>query len=965
MTTPLKAVRPAVNGWNAEYLDSQYQRWLADPASAPPDMASFFQGFDLARSAAPASGAAGRHAGGSGGAGMAAAAVKQAAVAQLIFDYRDLGHLAAELDPFGREREGPAELQPRTHGLSDADLDLVFAGESSPLEGPATLREIIAALDETYCRSIGAEFMHIREVSERDWVAERMERSRGRAALSADDRRAVLEHLLKAETFEKFLHTRYPGEKRFSLEGGESLIPVLERIVESAPEAGVEEIVLGMAHRGRLNVLCNVVGKTYNQIFTEFEDNWEEDFVDGGGDVKYHRGYSGERVTRSGQSVWLAMASNPSHLESVNGVVEGRTRGKQRLRGDKERTRVVPLLIHGDAAVIGQGVVAECLNFSQLEGYRTGGTIHVVANNLIGFTTGEQDARSSRYCTDIAKMIDAPVFHVNGEDPEACVFVAQMALEYRQAFRKDVFIDVWCYRKWGHNESDEPSFTQPVMYALIKDRPSVLKVYAERLLAEGVIDEARMASVRGGLDEAINRAQAASKQTPTDPLIDPGSKKWRGFGKAYSHAPVETGVSQELLREVARAMGRTPEGFHVNPKLVGLLKARAASCDGLDGPIDYATGESLAFGTLLVEGTPVRLSGQDCRRGTFSHRHAALFDAKTGEAYLPLNGIREVGEPGTAALPLEPGADGKPRQARLCVHDSPLSEFSVVAFEYGYSVTDPNMLTMWEAQFGDFANGAQVMFDQYLASAEAKWQRWSGLVLLLPHGYEGAGPEHSSARLERFLQLCGDDNLQVVYPSTGAQIFHLLRRQVRRPFRKPLVVMTPKSMLRVPTSRVRDLVSGGFREVIDDPMFEGAGAKRAAVKRVVLCTGKIYHEMFERRLSLKREDVALVRVEQLYPLHAEMLRGVLASYPKGAEVAWAQEEPGNMGAWRHMEAALREDLGVERVRYIGRPRSASPAVGSKHAHKDEQEAILTAAVGAAPAKVAAAEPARVAEPVGG
>jgi len=987
MSSSVKAARPSVNGWNAEYLEAQYERWRHDPTSVEEGLGVFFQGFELARGGvAPGAGSAtmasagaaaarrnglgsppaSRALGSDGTLSVAAVGLTSApgmgdvgvslnaGVAALMHHYRDLGHLCAAIDPFGRERPCPPELTPEFHGLNEADLDTVCSPALSPLDRPAPIREIIGSLDETYCRSIGIEYMHMSDVRERLWIATRVEKARNKPELTKGDRVHILERLIRAEAFEKFLHTRYPGEKRFSLEGAESVIPLLDRIVEQSPDAGVEEIVLGMAHRGRLNVLCNIVGKTYEQIFTEFEDNFEDDFADGGGDVKYHKGYSGERVTRFGKKVWLAMASNPSHLESVDPVVQGRTRGKQRVRGDKARMCVAPVLIHGDAAVIAQGVVTETLNLSQLEGYATGGTIHVVINNLIGFTTGEEDARSTRYCTDVAKMIEAPVIHVNGEDPEACVWAGQLALAYRQQFRKDVFIDVVCYRKWGHNESDEPSFTQPQMYALIREKESVLASYAKKLRKDGVIGEKDVDEVRRRLEEAIDKAQAASKLQPFDPTIDPGSRRWKGFDKSFTHAPAETKAPLATLQEVARAMGRVPEGFDLNRKLQGLLKARAGSCDHESNEIDYATAESLAYGTLLVEGSAVRLSGQDCRRGTFSHRHAAVRDASTGESYIPLNHIREMGEPGGSGLAGEPGSDGRPRQARFCVHNSPLSEMAVVGFEYGYSLTDPNMLVMWEAQFGDFANGAQVMFDQYLSAAELKWQRWSGLTLLLPHGYEGAGPEHSSARLERFLQLCGDDNMQVVYPSNASQIFHVLRRQVRRPFRLPLVLMTPKSMLRIPTSRVGDLAHGRFLEIIDDPTFaplpwdkapsSGLSAK-AGVRRVVLCSGKLFHELDERRRAISKKDVAVVRVEQLYPLHVEALKDVLASYPREAEVLWAQEEPQNMGAFRFMEAELRERVGVASVRYVGRPRSGTPATGSKTQHKKQQESILSGAIG--------------------
>ncbi|TVQ60298.1 MAG: 2-oxoglutarate dehydrogenase E1 component [Phycisphaerales bacterium] len=982
MSSAPKPVTPSVNGWNAAYLDAMYAQWRQDPGSVAADMAMFFSGFDLARAngaaapgiaSAPGTGTPGspgasgspaqaHDAGGPGGGPLFIAPVgltgglwadslkgsKQAAVASLMFHYRDIGHLCADLDPFGRERDFPRELDPQTHGLRDTDLDTVFDAGPLPVGKPAPLRDIIEALDDTYCRSVGAEYMHIADTEERCWLAERMERSRNSIELSRGERFHVLWQLLRAESFEKFLHTRYPGEKRFSLEGSESLIPLLDRLVECAARDDVEEIVIGMAHRGRLNVLNNIIGKTNEQIFTEFEDNWEEDFVDGGGDVKYHRGYSGEYVSAEGKKVWLAMNSNPSHLESVNPVVCGRARAKQRARRDEERRKVIPLLIHGDAAVIAQGMVAETLNLSQLDGYATGGTVHVVVNNLIGFTTGPDDARSTRYCTDLAKMIDAPILHVNGEDPEACVHVAQIAFEYRQRFRKDVFIDMWCYRRWGHNESDEPSFTQPVMYDYIKRKPSVLKTYAERLLAEGVIDDADMDRVRKELDEALDQAQAASKVKPYDPTIDPGSRKWQGFGRAYTHTPVQTGVPQERLQEVANAMGRVPEGFNLNRKLKNLLAARAVSVDDLDAEIDYATAESLAYGTLLTEGVPVRLSGQDCRRGTFSHRHAALRDAKTAELYVPLNHIRPEVVP-YVDRDAEWPEDETERQAAFEVWDSPLSEQACVGFEYGFNLVEPRQLVLWEAQFGDFANGAQVIFDQYLASAEIKWQRWNGLTLLLPHGYEGAGPEHSSARMERFLQLCGDDNMQVVHPSTAAQMFHLLRRQVHRPFRKPLIVMTPKSMLRVPTSQVRELVEGRFHEVIDDPALAGANDKALAkVRRVVLCSGKVYHELAARRDEISREDVAIVRVEQLYPLHTDRLAEVLARYPADAERCWAQEEPQNMGAFRFIEAEMRERLGVS-LRYIGRVVSATPAVGSKTKHKEQQEAIIASAIGVLPA----------------
>jgi len=965
MSVAPRAVRPGVNGWNAEFLESEYERFLKDPGSVPPDLRSFFQGFELGLSR-PLGGDPGGNGSltrepaevgssaypGAGGRGLAGAASPlQARADAVIAVYRGLGHMGAKLDPFGRHAERPQALSLEYHGVTPTDLAQMVDASAVGLGQSATFGAVVEHLERIYCGPIGAEFMHVQDREEREWLLNWFESRGGRLELSRGERAHILELLVRAELFEAFLAKRYPGEKRFSLEGGESLIPLLDRVIESGSQLGVEEIVLGMAHRGRLNVLNNVLGKTYEQIFTEFEDNWEEDFVDGGGDVKYHRGYSGARAYDDGRKIHLAMASNPSHLEAVGPVVHGRTRAKQRLRADKERRRVIPVLVHGDSAVIGQGIVAELLNMSQLEGYTTGGCVHVVVNNQIGFTTLPKDARSSRYCTDVAKMIEAPVLHVNGEDPEAVVACAQMAIEYRQRFRKDVFIDLVCYRKYGHNEQDEQSFTQPILANLIKKQKSVLTSYSRRLLDEGLLNETDMEAIRTRFDQALDLAQESAKKKPHDPTIDPGSARWAGMSTRFSHDPVETGVPMETLGEVASALGRVPEGFEVNKKLKKLLQERA----GLSSAerISYADCESLAFGTLLLEGHAIRLSGQDSRRGTFSHRHAVLYDAKSAEAFIPLNNIRELGDPGTETPPGSEDSRGRPRQARLCVYDSPLSEAGVMGFDYGYALSDPSMLVMWEAQFGDFVNGAQVIIDQFLASAETKWQRWNGLVLLLPHGYEGAGPEHSSARLERFLELCGDDNIQVIHPSTGAQIFHVLRRQVKRNFRKPLIVMTPKSMLRVPTSRPAELASGSFREVIDDPAFEERGWDRAAVERMVLCTGKIYHELAERRDELDRRDTAIVRIEQLYPFHSTLAQEILDRYPAASRRIWVQEEPRNMGAYRHVDDLCRTKLNLHDLRYIGRETSATPAVGSKSVHKREQEAIVSGAIGPKPDEASA------------
>jgi len=926
-----KAIAPAVNAWKPEYLDAQYERYRTDPESVAEDLRAFFAGFDLALERGQA--ARGEETTGSR---------RQHAVSDLIAAYRELGHLAAKLDPFDRPPERPPALSLEYHGLSEEDLDSVFDPGSLPVEGEPTLRAIIDRLETAYCRAIGAEFMHIRDAEERSWLIERFEEESDGTPLDKGLRVHVLKQLLHAEQFEKFLGKRYPGEKRFSLEGAESLIPLLDSMVEGAAGSGVEEIVLGMAHRGRLNVLNNILGKTYEQIFTEFEDSWDVDFADGGGDVKYHRGYSGNRVLPSGRKMHMALASNPSHLESVDAVVEGRCRAKQFLRADTERRRVMPMLIHGDAAVIAQGMVQEVLNLSQLRGYTTGGTIHVVVNNLIGFTTSPEDARSSHYCTDIAKMIGAPIFHVNGEDPDVLVAVGRLAVEYRQRFRKDIFIDLHCYRRYGHNEQDEASFTQPILTKLIKDKPSVLDTYKKRLFAAGVIDSDDMSDIRAKLDESLEQAQEAARKSPYDPTIDPGSDRWKGFGRSYSFGPVETAVPEETIREVCEALGRVPEGFKLNRKLKGLLKARRELPETRE--VSYADAESLAYGTLLLEGIPVRLTGQDSRRGTFSHRHGVLRDAETGKAYVPLNHIRELGMPATDRPPGSTGEDGQPRQAPFELWDSPLSEASVVGFEYGYSLGDPNMLVLWEAQFGDFCNGAQVIFDQYLAAAELKWERWSGLVLLLPHGYEGAGPEHSSARMERFLQLAANDNMQIVYPSTAAQAFHMFRRQVKTPFRKPLVVMTPKSMLRVPTSTLDELTSGHFRTLIDDPALENEAAKSKEVERVLFCSGKLYFELAERRHEIGAEDVAIVRVEQLCPFDSDEADRILRRYPNAKSRCWVQEEPRNAGGYHFIADRFRTEFGIE-LRYVGREASATPAVGSKRIHKIEQEAIISRAVG--------------------
>ncbi len=956
MSTQPRPVPPAVNGWNPDYLDAQYARWRRNPDAVPPDLASFFAGFDLAheRGLAPMGRAIPELTPTPAPAGDGGHRA-QAAVANLIQEYRAVGHLAAWIDPFGTERPRPASLDPATHGLTEADLDRAFdAGSLAPDGGEMPLARIVDTLEQTYCGSIGVEFEHINDREQVEWLISKIEPTRNRADLSRAERAHVLYQLYRAELFEKFCGKRYPGVKRFSLEGGESLIPMLDTFIERAGDAyGVREIVFGMSHRGRLNVLTNIIGKTYEQIFTEFEDAWAEDATMGGGDVKYHRGYSANRVLPSGAHVWLAMTSNPSHLESVGPVALGRCRAKQRLKGDLDRTAVVPLLIHGDAAVIAQGVVAELFNMSQLPGYTVGGTVHLVVNNLIGFTTGQEDARSSRYCTDIAKMIEAPILHVNGEDPEACVHAIRLALDYRMRFKRDVVIDLLCYRRHGHNETDEAAFTQPVLYNKIKSMPSVLTSYTQRLVDDGVLSEEDQEQIRTNLDEELDRAYTSARKTPVDPTPDPGHRLWVGVQNDFSFDPVGTGVPREALDEIADALGRLPEGFTPHRRLKRVLDKRA-SVIAEDGPIDWATAEAYAVGSLLIEGVIVRMSGQDSRRGTFSQRHAAITDIATAERYVPLNHIREAGVPGTDKEAGTVNDEGRIRQAKFCIYDSPLSEFAVLGFEYGFSLASPRILALWEAQFGDFVNGAQVVIDQYIASAEAKWRRWSGVTLLLPHGYEGQGPEHSSARMERFLKLCGQYNMQVCYPSTPAQYFHMLRRQVLRRFRKPLIVMAPKSLLRLPacSSTRDDLIHGGFREVLDDPtMIEDTQRKK--VKRLLLCAGKVYYDLVERRRKTGATDVAIVRLEQLYPIHTDMLEDVVGRYP-GAELVWVQEEPKNGGAWSHMALNLREMFGWDLV-YVGRPISPTPATGSPRKHREELETILTQAVGPVPDEDESAE----------
>jgi 2-oxoglutarate dehydrogenase E1 component len=859
-------------------------------------------------------------------------AEKYARVLRMIHAYRARGHRIADTDPLGTRVEYFPELDPAHYGLGKDDDDALFFAGDLPGGPIQPLGQILARLRATYCRRVGVEFTHIQDPGRRQWLMRRMEETENRTPLSASEKLRVLEKICAAELFERFLHTKFVGQKRFSLEGAEALIPLLDTIVEDAPSHNVRELVIGMAHRGRLNVLSNIVGKSLASIFSEFEDIEEAEAPFGSGDVKYHKGYSNDRTTKSGGRVHLSLTANPSHLEAVDPVVEGRARAKQVRAGDPRGRQIVPVLIHGDAAFAGQGIVAEVLNLSHLSGYSTGGTIHVVVNNQIGFTTTPQEARSTLYCTDVAKMIQVPIFHVNGDDPEAVVHCVRLAFAFRQRFGEDVVLDLVCYRRHGHNEGDEPSFTQPLLYEKIRSLPGLRALYTEELMRAGVLTSADAQRIESDLSKQLTQALELIKTRPPsadDEYVVRGP--WTGFSRTRPSEPVATGVPVERLARIAEAISATPPAFELHKKLQPLFeRRRKVVADG--GPIDWALAEALAFGSLVTEGTPVRLSGQDSSRGTFSQRHAIVVDQKTGQEYAPLDHIAET-------------------QARFEAYDSHLSEAGVLGFEYGYAEADPTTLTLWEAQFGDFSNGAQPIIDQFIASAHAKWGRMCGLVMLLPHGYEGQGPEHSSARIERYLQLCAEDNLQAVNCTTPAQYFHVLRRQMRRNWRAPLVIFTPKSLLRAPRciSSVAELAQGSFQPVLDD----AAVREGARVARVLVCSGKVYYDLLARREERDglgeghaKGDVALVRVEELYPWPDAELGAVLARMPNATHVCWVQEEPANMGPWTFVRERLQALLPPKaKLAYAGRLASASPAVGSARVHRLELAELLAAAFG--------------------
>ena len=927
-------------GGNAPYVEELYERYLDNPAAVPDKWRAYFDQLQLVPAAdGSASSPDMAHApivesfAQRAKAGTLRPAVaptdltvarKQVHVQSIIAAYRFLGSRWADLDPLKRqERPNIPELEPAFYDLTEADMDTVFSATNTYFgQEQMTLREIIKALRQTYCSTIGAEFMYIADPAEKRWWQQRLESIRSTPSFTADKKRHILERLTAAEGLERYLHTKYVGQKRFSLEGGESFIASMDELIQRGGEKGVEEIVIGMAHRGRLNVLVNTLGKMPADLFAEFEGKHGSDLP--AGDVKYHNGFSSD-VSTPGGPVHLSLAFNPSHLEIVNPVVEGSVRARQDRRGSSKRDQVLPILVHGDAAFAGQGVVMETLNLAQTRGYRTGGTVHIVINNQIGFTTSDpRDARSTSYCSDVVKMIEAPVLHVNGDDPEAVVLCTQLALDYRQEFRKDVVIDIICFRRLGHNEQDTPAVTQPLMYKKIGSHPGTRKLYGEKLVTQKTLS----ADEPDEMVKAYRAAMDAGRHT-VDPVLTNYKSKyavdWSPFlnRKWTDHA--DTGVPMAELKRLAERITTIPDNFKLHPLVEKVVADRRAMGEG-KLPLDWGMGEHLAFASLVSSGYPVRITGQDSGRGTFTHRHAVLHDQNREKwdagAYVPLQHVSE-------------------KQAPFLVIDSVLSEEAVLGFEYGYSSAEPNALVVWEAQFGDFVNGAQVVIDQFISSGEVKWGRQSGLTMMLPHGYEGQGPEHSSARIERFLQLAADNNMQVCQPTNAAQIFHLLRRQMIRLFRKPLVIMTPKSLLRhkLATSSLQDLARGEFQTVIGEQHEIDA----KAVKRVLACSGKVYYDLVNARKE-RNEDVAIIRIEQLYPFPHKALATELKKYPNLAEIVWVQDEPQNQGAWFYVQHHLLENMtDGQKLGYAGRAASASPAVGYYAKHNEQQKALIDAA----------------------
>jgi len=928
---------PQASGHSLAFLEGLYEEYLTDPTSVPDEWAAYFETFngETTRGVAPKVGPSftptsifnPRGANGNGRATkrdhITQASALQHKVDLLIRNYRVRGHLMACESAVGQRHIKLPELDPAYYGFGPRELDYQFAA-STIADGTLSLREIITRLQNTYCRSIGVQFMHIDDLEVRDWLQSWMESTENRLKLETAEQERILTRLTDATIFEEFIQKKYPGAKSFSLEGAESLIPLLDMCIEQAGEQNVEEIVLGMAHRGRLNVLANIMGKDAAQIFREYEDK-DPDAYTGRGDVKYHLGYHTDWHTTRGRKVHLALCFNPSHLEFVNPVALGRMRAWQERIGDDTHERGMVVLIHGDSAFAGEGIVQETLNMSELDAYTVGGTLHIIVNNQIGFTTGPEQYSSTRYCTDVAKMLQSPIFHVDGEDPEAVAQVVALAMEFRKQFRRDVFIDMYCYRKRGHNEGDEPAFTQPLLYKQIRERDSVRDNYLDRLVNLGGVSRERGDEIaeerRERFEHALDEARAKPQVRPPSVLRGLWSN-YRG-GPDISVPEVDTGVEHDRLVDILGKLTSVPADFNLHPKLSKIMELRAEMASG-ERPVDWSAAEALAFATLAVEGAPIRMTGQDCERGTFSQRHAVLHDYETGERYVPLQHLSAT-------------------QAGVRIANSPLTEMGVVGVEYGFSVASPDGLTMWEAQFGDFVNAAQVIIDQFISSAEDKWRSLSGLTLLLPHGFEGMGPEHSSGRLERWLSLAAEDNFQVCVPSTPVQFFHLLRRQVHRPWRKPLIVMTPKSLLRMPeaTSELSEFTSGRFQRIIPDP-----SGKTGGIERILLCSGKMYYDLDAERRETERDDVAIVRVEQLYPLHPSDINEALEPYETDTPVLWVQEEPENMGAWRRMKGKFGERLlGRFPFTVACRPASASPATGSAHSHRNEQRQILSTAFG--------------------
>ncbi len=922
-----------ISGGNAAFVEELYESWLADPASVTSAWRSYFdqlkgrEAGDVAHGPIVAAFANPVRRNGAAGAAAPvdqAFAGQQAGVLRLLTAYRSRGHLHADIDPLGMWQKPPApDLDLQFHGLSPADLGTEFG--TGTLTGPSRmkLRDLLDLLKRTYTDSIGAEFMHISDATQRRWIYERLERAGGRFDFKPEERRHILDRLTAAEGMERYLHTKYVGQKRFSLEGGDSLIPLIDELVRQAGAGKVREMVMGMAHRGRLNVLVNVLGKPPQQLFAEFEGKHDDLPRDPAhtGDVKYHMGFSSD-VRTPGGTVHLVLGFNPSHLEIIDPVVTGSVRARQTRRRDDARQQVVPVLIHGDAAFAGQGVVAELFNMSQARGFAVGGTIHVVINNQVGFTISDpREARSTLYCTDVAKMVNAPVLHVNGDDPEAVVFCAQMAFDYRQTFNKDVVIDLVCYRRHGHNEADEPAATQPLMYQNIRSRKSTRELYADRLAADGVVPADDAKAMTDTYRQAMDEGRVVADLDGN--LRDNFVVDWSPHLGSSLTETADTHVERKRLDQLSDTILRVPEGMQLHSRVAKIMADRLKMASG-ELPMDWGFAENLAYATLLDEGFKLRLVGQDSGRGTFFHRHSTLHDQQSGETVTPL--IRVNPEPGAMAI-----------------IDSLLSEEAVMAFEYGYSTADPGTLVIWEAQFGDFGNGAQVVIDQFITSGEAKWGRLCGLVLFLPHGYEGQGPEHSSARLERFLQLCALENIQVCVPTTPAQMFHMLRRQMKRRVRKPLIVMTPKSMLRnkQSVSTLDDLSEGRFHTLIPDT----CAADPRKVKRVVVCSGKVYYDLLESHGERKLKDVALVRVEQLYPFPRAELKEELARFPAAKDVVWCQEEPMNQGAWfqirHHLHFCISER---HTLHYVGRVRSPAPATGHYSTHVEEQAALVEKAL---------------------